>query len=155
MSAIVIPNNRLRDILFDFGIDTNSAAVVLADVNYALPTQAWPGGEFSTRFKFVMVDHFLGPFESEVTDCDDFVEACSFYAHYCYRRTEGRPLLTQLAVAQFYFTRRDGEKHAINMFVCWDPSITSYVPVFYEPQTQRIIKLTKEEINSCTDCIFT
>lgn len=141
----MITRNELNDFL------TNALPVwnELADDNYSLPTRDWIALEFSTCLK-MLLDDLAFKWEPDRSDCDDFARLAAAYCCLLHSNTGAD---SGLAFGEFWFTRRDGQGHAINVFVTREID-GSLALNFFEPQTQQIIELTKEEIQSCDFCRF-
>lgn len=144
----VISKPTIQEFLFNAGIDVATAAVVMPDPRYALPDPDWIAGSFAKAFA-VWRDQQLGVYAPGECDCDDFVEAATFYARLCYRRTPNRPSNAGVAFGEFYFQRNGtGYGHAVNVAICRGSDNLLHL-VFFEPQTAQIVTLTKKEISSC------
>lgn len=144
MSDLTLSSDALRAHLDEWGC--GNADVLLADTTYALPTLAYVRDEFSS-WAINELAASVGDYEAEDADCDDFAEECACLAHRAHRKTLDRPRATALAFGEFWFTREDGEAHAICCFVCLEND--AYSLRFLEPQGCEIVNLTQKEIESC------
>lgn len=132
-------------------VETNSIEgmfnTMIVDQRYILPTRAWVTEVFSCEFYDFLSKNKSLNWVEEANDCDNFAGMARFYALMMHHRDSG--LKTGLAFGEFYY-RRDGSKwndfHAINFFLTKDGDDVEVV--FYEPQFQKIITLTKSEIAS-------
>ena len=112
----------------------------LLDEIYACPAAAWVHGPLSaalndalTGFRYVR-DRF---------DCDDFARMAWTMANL---GNDNCPKDCGLAFGMFFYVQDSGVPHAINFFIAEGV-------FFYEPQTQRIIELSRKEIESCSEYI--
>lgn len=121
----------------------------LADSNYSLPDGDWINGEFANALHTFLSNLGIS-YEAEKSDCDDFAR---FAASYCGLLHSKMSHSTGIAFGEFWFTRDNGNGHAINVFVTRDAN-EKLTLRFFEPQTQSELHLSDEEINSCDYCRF-
>lgn len=146
-----VSKQTLSAFFFDSGIDAGRCSVELPDEQYALPDAEWIGGDFRIAFKYWRKD-MISDYHDGDSDCDDYAECASFFAHFLHRHSVARPLDCGLAFGSFWFTRRDGVGHAINVAVCHVRG--KLEAVFFEPQQAQVIFLTLGEIQSAYSIRF-
>jgi len=125
------------------------SVVNFADSYYMFPTTKWVGGVFLDAWKETMRLIGLKPadYVPQAHDCDDYAMLCSAYCRMLHRKTAERTVdQSTVAFGEFWYQSQLG-KHALNVFVNRDGL------GFFEPQSDSgIIKLTNEEIASCSFC---
>lgn len=122
------------------------ASLLLADESYVCPQLSWVQNEFSGVYREWLA-RFRLSYMVDLWDCDDYTRLASTLASLCHAET---PMAKEcgLAFGEFWYRRRLTEPHAINAFcVALDTQIQLR---FWEPQTQLIINLSQEEIETCT-----
>lgn len=118
------------------------------DTGYAVPTTHWLFGAFLPQWKAERQARGLWPYTRR-NDCDNFARACCVAAQDAWAQSaEAASDDEGLAVGEFCYTRRDGQRHAIVA------AITEAGLIFIEPQTCERIALLDEEINSCFRAAF-
>lgn len=133
---------ELQSVMFGNGINTGT--FITADKNYILTTREWIRSDFSrglTAFQFQMgIDKWV----AESNDCDKFATATTFYAKWLSHSSPNRNIRASLACGEIHYVReKDQQSHVINFFIVKDESELKIV--FYEPQTHKIVFLTKSE----------
>lgn len=85
------------------------------------------------------------PYRQGINDCDDYTLAGVVLARRAYYEIyrDFRPV--SILFGEFHYIRRDGVNHAINCFITPQRTL-----LFFEPQSNSLVSLTKEEIMSCT-----
>jgi hypothetical protein len=140
----MITSSQLGDFLENCQIGT---WVNLPDTQYSLPAEDWLSGSFASGLGSLLGQ--LGfAWSAEKMDCDDFARFAASYAALLHSKSGNK---TGLAFGEFWYTRADGQGHAINVAVIRSGS-GELALRFFEPQTQSIVELTKEEIATCEFC---
>lgn len=116
------------------------AAPTLLDESYACPSKDWVQGPFSLSLRTALDGY---GFSRDRFDCDDFARLAWTIANLC---NHDCPSDCGLAFGLLFYTRDYGAAHAINFFIAEGVH-------FYEPQTQRIVELSRKEIESCSEFI--
>lgn len=111
--------------------------VIFADTEYAKPTLRWLTDKFWPWFQRQRFNLGLNRWTRK-NDCDNFARAYAQAAADCHALTGGNEL-EGLAVGEFFYIRKDGVAHAINV------AFTDSGKVFIEPQTGEVIFLTPIE----------
>ena len=130
--------------------------VITSDSTYAKPTLAWLQGPFWTWYigwrKELGLDRW-----TRKSDCDNFARTYSSAAQDCHALTitrqaaaTGDPVtLEGLAVGEIHYFARDlGGWHAIVA------AVTDQGLVFIEPQNNRRLMLTPDDLATCTFAYF-
>lgn len=141
-----ISKQTVNSFLFDAGVDVATCMVISPDPFYALPALSWVEREFTDSFG-VFRPSQMARYADGDSDCDDFAECAAFHAHFLHRHTSGRPDKSALAFGEFYYQSRPGVGHAINCFLYHDEQ-QSLCLGFYEPQTARVVALTREQVGT-------
>lgn len=145
---LTIPGESLEAKLIDRKIPYDVIYVV--DSSYVFPTLEWVEGPFSDGLSKFLGD-WVAYYRAERSDCDDFADAAAFYARGAHRFTEGQEGVA-IAFGEFYYNPDSGGSHATN---CFFTKVNDALELmFYEPQTQKIVKLSPTEIASCAYCQF-
>lgn len=138
--------------LFDLGVNYGVATV--ADLSWRLPSEVWIGGALAVKARAYLLRKGLLPYAPESNDCDDYADEVKRLAKRMHAWTIRKGLApsgTALAFGSFWY-QSPGGPHAINAALCRESA--QFKLVFFEPQTQRIISLTRKEINSCYAASF-
>lgn len=125
-------------------------AFLAADSEYAHPTENWFYGSFASALKTLFFQLNLTLWKAEENDCDDFARLAAAFAQSLHARTKSKRPGTALAVGEFWYDRSspDGpQAHAVNCAIVYDGD---YKLLFLEPQTQKRITLSQQEIASCS-----
>ena len=134
---------QLQSFLEGRGIWT--AKCLIADDLYSLPTREWFLGKFARAFGRLLWAAKLVAWIQNRFDCDDFARLAAALAGILHKLSSKQP--TGLAVGEFWYQRAGGDNHAIAVAIVEEAG--DWDLVFMEPQTQRELKLTEEEIQSC------
>jgi hypothetical protein len=121
--------------------------LVLCDEEYVSPGKTWLRGSFADTLQGNLKALGLSDWKPEAFDCDKFARLAWAFATIDHARTPGRPA-AGLAFGIFMY-QPDGFTsggHAINVVIC---GANAEDILFFEPQTQREVTLTQEEIESC------
>lgn len=132
----------LRELFFAEGIDPQRGDPEFLDERYALPTISWITGPFSKYLFKACVKEFGSGYQPEESDCDDYAALAVQCAKRSHRRTVGRPKDVSLAFGLFSYLQSEDSAHMLNFAVVAYPSLRL---VFYEPQRQQIVNLTRRE----------
>lgn len=121
---------------------------LISDDSYALPSPSWVACTFARAWMWFLDHMRAGGYVEEAHDCDDFARLCAAYAQLCHRNTKRAS--GGLLFGEFWYHGADGG-HALNVFI--DPK--SDPPLrFFEPQTGKIVRLSRDEIETCFHCRF-
>ena len=126
---------------------------IRSDARYMLPTEEWFVSKFPAFLRDFQFDLRQLSWAAEANDCDDFAKMAAAFAKLLHANTAGRAPVTSLAIGEFYYTKDSGEFHAIN-FAIVRVAAGQYKILFLEPQSCKIIKLSKEEIASCANWLL-
>ena len=118
-----------------------------SDRNYAVPSKNWVAGAFSDSFFSFKQQLASSNWTAEENDCDDFARFSAFFAQYLHHNTPNKLKNTALSFGEFLYETKELQGHAINIFLYREQEKVKIG--FYEPQTCKIVILTKEEIESC------
>lgn len=116
-----------------------------ADEKYSLPSESWIANEYSQALNSFLTSFKTSDYILEENDCDNFASMSFSFAQILHHNTPQKTAKTSLAFGEFWYIRKEGGGHAINVFAVWDGE-NKYRIVFYEPQLQKIVQLTREEI---------
>lgn len=117
------------------------------DRDYALVAEKWVG-KFGSRFPYWQRQVLATiSYEPEWNDCDDFAEDARYLARLLHRNTREKPD-GALAFGLFKYQTDAGGWHAINVVACREDG--RIYPVFFEPQTAQVVKLSPAELISGT-----
>lgn len=152
----IITNTQLRTVLDEADI-MPFAGGLIADASYVLPAENWVRTTFAAAHQVWIKSLGADGWISETNDCDDHARGAAFFASLLHSKTPKAPE-AGLAFGEFWYVRADGAgAHAINAAVVPTPrsprAVAGKSPfglLFYEPQTFRLVTLTKQEIASCT-----
>jgi hypothetical protein len=117
----------------------------IVDTNYALPTKHWIIETFSTALAQHLMDNNLS-YENQVFDCDDFVDEAIVLGRRLYKKSNEFQRGSSLAIGKFYFRPTFDKGHAVNCFLVNENGRAKIL--FYEPQQQKMISLSQEEVFS-------
>ncbi len=145
MNSPVLSARELEDFLDGQGV-APLTGVLVADAAYALPAEDWVTWEFAATLGQWLTRLHIAGWVAESWDCDDFAAFARLLASLMHNRT--RPGASGLALGEFWYFRADGGGHAINLFVTRQRGELALR--FLEPQTGRLVALTRKEIESCT-----
>lgn len=140
----VISATALRNHFFSLGIDIGRVPVILADESYLLPSYHW----LSNTFPAVLRDYknrIAVIYARNTNDCDDYARIAAALAQYLNFQTGAE---AALAFGEFWYIRNDGQGHSINCAVVFDND--DFRLLFFEPQNERLITLSRKEIEACT-----
>ena len=123
----------------------NYSSTVFADPEYNLLAKDWV--ETNAQMDFLEFLRGLGltEWKQNVGDCDDFAKAFTVFLKSYVKKKH--PDAASPAVGEIYYVRDEGGSHAINIIVLDDPS-GLYSLEFFEPQLQKFVSLSNEEIKS-------
>lgn len=149
-----ISRETFSRVLFDLGIPYEAPDV--ADVVWLPPSKAWLRDKFCPQLRRYLTRKGLLDYVLESNDCDDFADEAARLAKRMHARMVRLGKVakgTAFTVGRFWYKSANQGAHAI--FV----ALTRIAPdrfelVFIEPQTQRLIDLTRKEINSCYRASF-
>lgn len=126
---------------------TNLISSNISHLGYRKVNEKWVTGEFSKKYReFLFNQGVLNWYEEGQFNCEDYSLGASFYARVLNRLSDDRIKGISIAVGIIYYVPDmdvNNPRHSINFMILEDESI-----VFYEPQYQQIVKLSKNEINS-------
>jgi hypothetical protein len=127
----------------------------IADLNYELPSEAWVTEKFPTILWDFVHDLKQTKYIEEANDCDDFSKMAAAFAHLLHSNTPNRAKRTGLAFGEFYYNINGDSKqgHAINFALARAKS-GNIVLLFFDPQTSKIVKLNKLELESCQNWLL-
>jgi hypothetical protein len=114
------------------------------DSNYQCPSKAWVLDVFSDSLNRSLYALGLVSWKTEAWDCDKFARLAAVLGAIEHARTPWREQAA-LALGVFCYVPAAGP-HAIN-FAVVDPHTMEIV--WLEPQTQKEVKLTEDEIGTC------
>jgi len=138
-----VSNDDVKLTLMMYGVTFNSS--VFADPEYNLLSKDWVETNAQMDFLQFLRDLGLTEWKQNVGDCDDFAKAFTVFLK-SYIKKE-HPNAASPAVGEIYYIRDEGGAHAINVIVLDDPS-GLYSLSFFEPQAQKFVNLSQEEIKS-------
>lgn len=117
-----------------------------ADDKYALPSESWLINDYSTALYDFLLSFKSSKYVDSENDCDNYSTLAFSFAQVLHHNTPQKIKKTALAVGEFWYASlARGGVHAINVVMVWDNQI-GYKLIFYEPQTQQVVELTKAEI---------
>lgn len=134
----------------NFVMDKNGAVtlnVFFADSRYAMASEDWIINGYSKALNEFLYSFKSNQWINEENDCDNFASMAFSFAQILHHNTINKLQKTALAMGEFWYIKKEGGGHAINVFIVWQND-ENYKVIFYEPQWQKIIELTKEEIAS-------
>lgn len=114
----------------------------LPDVSYAVPTSQaifWFGAQFEKLLKDCGLQKWRRNW-----DCDNFATLFYAFAQAQWSLHSADDSAEALAIGEFWYRRTDNTGHAINIAVVDDDEHL----IFFEPQSQEIVKLTDQEVLS-------
>lgn len=154
MQPATISPETFSRVLFDLGIPYE--ALDVADANWLPPAKAWLRDTFCPKLRRYLERKALLEYVSESNDCDDFSDEGVRLAkrmHNRMVRLGKAPKGTALAVGKFWYRSARQGAHAIFVALVRIAE-TAFELVFIEPQTQRLVELTRSEIHSCFRATF-
>jgi hypothetical protein len=140
-----ITANQITDIMGDVGVMGSARA--LADSTYALPSERWVQNQYASALYSFLNTLKSSQWVAEENDCDNFASLSFSFAQILHHNTPNKGKNVSLAFGEFWYVSRSGP-HAINVFITRIPP-DSYKVGFFEPQTQKTVVLTYDEISSC------
>lgn len=140
----MLTNRELRNVLDKAGLEAFNET--FTDEQYSLPAREWLEGGFAVATRGNLVALGLARYTKEAWDCDDFAWTVAALARMNHR-INGNGTESALAFGMCGYHQDDGEAHAVCFAVTHDKLGEPEV-VFIEPQTQRIIELSKTERDS-------
>lgn len=149
----IITRQKLRDALEAHGIMPMEGSLIW-DERYVLPELSWLCGPYAEALRGFYSALAIGAWLPEMWDCDNFARLDQVFASILHRRTPGAPE-AELLFGSFAFIRdRDEMGHAVNFTLApIAPGADILAPVFFEPQTQALLSLSRKEIASCVGYI--
>jgi hypothetical protein len=154
MPPAAISRETFSRVLFDLGIPYE--ALDVADVAWLPPAKAWLRDKFCPQLRRYLKRKGLLDYVPEANDCDDFADEGVRLAkrmHARMVRLGKAPRGTAFAVGRFWYRSARQGAHAIIVALVRIAE-TTFELVFIEPQTQRLVELTRSEINSCFRASF-
>lgn len=142
-----LSSTEIQSILNEIGV--SSYISFFADGNYALPSENWIKEDYSLALYSYLSSFKSSQWVSEENDCDNFASMAFSFAQILHHNTPKKLDKTSLAFGEFWYVKDDNSGHAINVVIVYSNE-GKYKVLFYEPQTQKTIILSKEEIKSCT-----
>ena len=141
-----IPITKIYSIMSDNGVyNMNSFCT---DSLYSLPTENWIKTEFSTTLSLFLKSFKSSEWVTEENDCDNFSSMSYSFAQILHHNTKNKINNTGLCFGEFWYTKDINKvKHAINVIIVYEND--RYKVLFFEPQTQSIVELSKTEKESC------
>jgi hypothetical protein len=94
-------------------------------------------------FRFLTKDGI--PYKPEQNDCNTFSIGAQVIASREFYFTKQDKRNVQILFGEFHYVKEDGTSHSINVFIKPDKTLG-----FFEPQSSKIVFLSKEEISSCS-----
>jgi hypothetical protein len=134
---------QLQDVMAENGCMPRNRLV--ADAEYSLCTQNWFESAFASALRTLLFQLNQTLWRDQSNDCDDFARLGASFAQMLHNRTGQKPG-TGLAIGEFWFQSARGP-HAILSAVIYVG--TEYKLIFLEPQNQKPVNLTYEEVASC------
>ena len=113
---------------------------------YQTVSKEWIQSEFTTSlWKFFIDTHVLNDYDRGTFDCKHYSFGSYYLGNELHRNSKDHIDGASLAIGVIYYfpDNKNGETHAINVFILKDKSI-----VFFEPQTQQIVNLSLVERQS-------
>jgi len=138
-----VSNDDVKLTLMMYGVTFNSS--VFTDPEYNLLSKDWVETNAQMDFLQFLRDLGLTEWKQNVGDCDDFAKAFTVFLKSYVKKKH--PDAASPAVGEIYYVRDEGGSHAINIIVLDDPS-GLYSLEFFEPQLQKFVSLSNEEIKS-------
>lgn len=140
----MMTGEELRAFLYDLDIAPLGADLI-ADEAYSLPSPDAIRGEYSSALRALQFYCRAQAWAEQSNDCDDFTRLAAALAQLMQNRTRQG---TALAVGEFWYRRDAGGGHALLLFIIREGSERKLF--FYEPQSCSEVKLSPQEITSCT-----
>ena len=140
---------EITQVLTDAGVATFDG--YCPDKDYSLTTKAWLVLPFARALRSFCESFNIGSWEAEINDCDDFSRTAAMFAQACHNHTSKEDPTRQetaLAFGEFFYTKDDGEGHAINVAIIRNDK-GEHEAIFFEPQNQTVVELTQTEKESC------
>lgn len=141
----------IYNFLFGCGIDPSIAPIQLPDDRYMLPAKSWIAGEFAEALQWDQEKLGLSRYVYSKNNCNKFARHAKDFADRCHLATES-PDDTALAFGEFWYVTDAGPGHCINCAVCRENAELELV--FFEPQSCRLVNLSKKEISLCSGARF-
>jgi hypothetical protein len=139
----MITNGQIHDLTYAEGIPPQ--VVWFKDGYYECPDYGWLQDVFAEGLEQFRKTQGISQYVPGGNDCDDFSLDTEFYARLTFRKSKPDSQAT-FACGLFSYRQASGGLHMINVFVC-DRDAPRLV--YYEPQADRIVQLSKSEIQSC------
>ena len=134
----VINATDMRILLAKAGLKCEQPEMV-GDANYRMVDEVWFNAHFPGIYRQFLGGLRQAGFQSIPKDCDDHARAASMCAQMA---------LPSMAVGEYWFHTKEGTLHAVNVVVTTVDSKPHVI--FWEPQTQKPVELTEDEIkNGC------
>lgn len=135
---------EIAAMLESLGVNTPNS--FFADDVYALPSEHWLASEYSEALYRFLTSFKSATYVATENDCDNFSTMAFAFAQILHHNTPQKTHKTALAFGEIWYpSLARGGVHAINVVMVWDDK-TGYKLLFYEPQTQQLVELTKAEI---------
>lgn len=116
---------------------------------YAAPSTNWVNKVFTPAYKKFLFDNHLKTFVTRENDCVRFSIHAQSLAYRLYAHDKNKLPKQALPVGVFDYLPMvlSMEGHEIVIFITYDAG--EFRPVFYEPQSQRIVDLNLFDIITC------
>ena len=138
-----VTNTEVRSYLLSNGVSIQST--VFADPEYNLLARDWVESNAQPDFVVFLEELGFTKWEKNNSDCDDFSKAFTVFLKSYLKKLY--PDVASPAVGEIYYMQKSGGAHAINIIVLRGSGGVATVG-FFEPQTQRFVRLTEKEIES-------
>lgn len=141
---IVISQQRLKELLFNAGIDPVDAP----GSSYALAEVDWIAGEFARALRYEQADH--SEYRLGSNDCVRFSRRAANLANEMFIDFDDLPEDASFAAGVTAYELLDGNDHMIVIFVC--PGEENDVPklVYFDAQTCQITTPIRKENTVCS-----
>jgi len=142
---IVISQQRLKELLFNAGIDPVDAP----GSSYALADVDWIVGEFARALREEQADH--SEYRLGSNDCVRFSRRAANLANEMFIDFEDLPEGASFAAGVFAYLLLDGNDHMVVIFVC--PGETNDTPqiVYFDAQTCQITTPIRKDSVCCAE----
>lgn len=121
-------------------------AYIVGDESYAIPDEKWVKSDFLDLLRKFQASIRETRYIAEGNDCDDFAKMASAFSKLVYSnsRVQGGK---SPAIGEFYYRKVGVGDHAINFAIV--SSGDQFKIIFFDPQTWEVVKLSREELDSC------
>ena len=138
MSVKTYTSHELRQLIKEDSPHVEIGTSLNADGKYVMATRESWESDILPAFKLWMIDNDMWNWKDK-HDCDDKADALKLFAQRCFQETSHKVAADGFAVWRVWYTRHDGGGHAINR------ALTDEGFIYIEPQTAKVVKLTKKE----------